>query len=268
MDEHDRFRREHPARSGPNRNFKLLYESPAQSNRAPHSNSDPKAAPNGREREDAYSGGVGLAYQVIDQYIAAGRNAAEQFNRQFYNLDAGGDELQPLIERLLRFQSEIAPIWLDMIANLVRIDPRAAATASPNSYGGMQAQDRAGAVPNSTRKTADHPSSSNAVNAPVLFTLEISSRRPVEVSVRLELGAERTAVVCAGLLSPGPGKPPITDVKIIEERDGRPKIHVAIPPDQPPGVYSGVVVERRSGNPCGTLSVRVSGPSGRTSRHK
>jgi len=264
MDEHNRFRRDDPAREGPNRSFRSFYQGSQARNGSTTSSTGPSLGPDGKSPQDAYLGGIGLAYQVIDQYISAGRNAAEQFNRQFYNLTAGGDELQMLIERLLRFQSEIMPIWLDMVTNLVRVDPQSMAGA-PDRYPGMKAPDRSYAGPGSA---AGGPAPAPAQPATAQFTLEISSQRAVEVSVRLDPGAERTALGCAGLLAANHPETPIAGIGFTSHPDGPIKIRISIADDQPPGIYSGVVVERRSGEPRGTLTIRVSGPAAKTSRRK
>ena len=39
--------------------------------------------------------------------------------------------------------------------------------------------------------------------------------------------------------------------------DGSVRIRIRIPEDQPPGTYSGLIVEERANRPVGTVTVRV-----------
>jgi hypothetical protein len=61
-----------------------------------------------------------------------------------------------------------------------------------------------------------------------------------------------------GLRAVDPGKPPLTEVAFIAAQGhGPPTLRILVPDDQPPGIYSGVIVDRESGETRGTLTVGI-----------
>jgi hypothetical protein len=56
----------------------------------------------------------------------------------------------------------------------------------------------------------------------------------------------------------GPGAAPITDVTFRPKADGSgPEISIVVPPDQPAGLYTGIVLDSDTGESQGTLQIRV-----------
>ena len=57
------------------------------------------------------------------------------------------------------------------------------------------------------------------------------------------------------------GGGPLNDVTLAGGVGEEPlTIRVRVPPDTPPGVYNGLVVEETTSRPAGTLSLRIIGP--------
>ena len=57
-----------------------------------------------------------------------------------------------------------------------------------------------------------------------------------------------------------PGKPPLTDVAFERAPHGDlVRLRIRVPDTQPVGIYAGAVVDRDTGEPCGTVSVRLTG---------
>ena len=177
---------------------------------------------------------------MIEKYIAEGRRTAESFSNQPYPARAlnGNDNLQVLVERLLRFQTEMLPLWIETLATLVKVDPA-----------------RNGSAPASDR----WPRSNGAQNADTMaVSIEVVSLRPVQVSVELRPNSEPQSLVALGLSAVDSGKPILKDISLVpDEVAGRIKLRLRIPESQPSGTYSGVIVNRENGETRGTLSVRI-----------
>jgi hypothetical protein len=182
--------------------------------------------------------GVELAYTVIEKYIAEGRRTAEGLSNQPYATRAPNDNLQVLVERMLRFQAEMLPLWIETLAKLVKVDPARNGYA-PTPDGG--------------------PRSNGAQKAETMaVVIEVVSLRPVQVSAEIRPNSELQSLVALGLSAVDAGKPILKDISLVpDEVAGRIKLRLRIPESQPPGTYSGVIVNRDSGETRGTLSIRI-----------
>ena len=239
MSDRKRLHRADPARVAPIRNFSKLYHGPNSTNGRvdrvkPASNDVPRKGKAGGPLAE----GVELAYSVIEKYIAEGRRTAEGFSSEPYAPRLANGNVQEILERVLRFQAEMVPLWIETLATLVRVD------ASRNGNAGAP-----GAWP--------HPNGGhNPETIPV--SIEVVSRRPVQVSVDLRPNSEAKSLVALGLHSVDSRKPSLTDIRFVhDEAAGRIGLRIGVPEGQPPGTYSGVIVNRDSGETRGTLSIRI-----------
>ena len=123
MSDRKRLHRADPARIAPARNFSKLYSRPDSGNGSNSAKPAPSDAPRKVRSAGPLAEGVELAYSVIDKYIADGRRTAEDINSQPYPTRAPTDNLQDILERMLRFQSEMLPLWIETLATLVKVDP-------------------------------------------------------------------------------------------------------------------------------------------------
>ena len=236
MKDRKRLHRADPARTAPVRNFSKLYSSNSVNGSGPAKAAQPDAP-----RDAAIippADGVELAYSVIDKHIADGRRAAEGLSNQAYTTRVPGDNLQVLVERMLRFQSEMIPLWIETLATLVKVDPS-----------------RNGHAPG----TDARPQSNGGPNGETMaVSIEVVSLRPVQVSVELRPNSESQSLVALGLSSVDQTKPVLKDISLgPDEVVGRVKLRLRIPESQPPGTYSGVIVNRETGETRGTLSIRI-----------
>ena len=138
--------------------------------------------------------GVELAYNVIEKYIAEGRQTAEGLSNQPYATRAPNDNLQVLVERMLRFQAEMLPLWIETLATLVKVDPVAKRLCTivgrwPRSNGAPKAETMA-------------------------VSIEVVSLRPVQVSVELRPNSEPQSLVALGLSAVDSGKPILKDISL------------------------------------------------------
>ncbi len=237
MSDRKRLHRGDPARVGPVRDFSTLYSRHDSMNGATppsRSQSDaPRKAVNGPLAE-----GVELAYSVIEKYIVEGRRTAEGFSNQPYSTRATNDNLQHILERMLRFQAEMLPLWIETLATLVRVDPaRNGYAPSPEAW----------PPPNGSPKPDT-----------MAVSIEVVSLRPVQVSVELRPNSDAAVTRFARLERSRSSKPALTDISLVpDEIPGRIKLRLRIPESQPTGTYSGVIVNRDSGEARGTLCIRI-----------
>jgi hypothetical protein len=233
-----RLHREEPARTAPVRDFSKLYHRPDSMN-----GSKPTKPISSKERRRAsatgpLAEGVELAYKVIDKYIAEGRQTAEGFSSQPYIARAANDNLTDILERMLRFQAEILPLLIEALSGMVKAEP--SQNGSATVHGAW------------TR--------SNGAQNPeeVAVSIEVVSIRPVQASVELRPNSEPQSLVALGLNAVDPRKPALTKISFEPDKGrGWVKVRIRVPATQPPGTYSGVIVDRDSGETRGTLSICV-----------
>jgi hypothetical protein len=238
MSDRKRLRRADPVRVAPVRNFSKLYTPHDSVNGTGPDKPAQSDAPRKVRSAGPLAEGVKLAYSVIDKYIAEGRRTAEGIGSQPYPTRAPNDNLQDILERILRFQSEMLPLWIETLATLVKVAP------SRNGSGaGPKPEPRPGAGPKSDT---------------MAVSIEVVSLRPVQVSVEIPPNCEAQSLVALGLSAVDPRKPVLTDISLVpDEVMGRIKLRLRIPENQPSGTYSGVIVNRDSGETRGTLSIRI-----------
>src|ERR1700719_84316 len=222
MRDRKRLHRGDPVRVGPIRDFSRLYSRPNSVNGAhsakPVSSESPRKA-----GSDPLAEGVELAYSVIEKYIAEGRQTAESFSSQPYSTRVTNDNLQDVLERMLRLQAEMLPLWIETLATLVKVDPaRNGHASAPDSWprpnGGQKAETMA-------------------------VSIEVVSLRPVQVSVELRPDSEGKSLVSLGWSAIDSSNPVLTDVSFVpDEVPGRIKLRLRVPESQPTGTYSGVIL--------------------------
>jgi hypothetical protein len=237
MSDRKRLHRGDPVRVGPIRDFSKLYSRPDSAS-GPHPTKPmPSDAPR-KAGGGPLAEGVEVAYSVIDKYIAEGRRTAEGFSSQPYSTRATNDNLQEVLERLLRFQTEMLPLWIETLATLVKVDP------SRNGH-------------SSAPDTRPHTNGGQKVET-MAVSIEVVSVRPVQVSVELRPNSDAKSLVSLGLHAVDSSKPALSDISLApDEVPDRIKLRLRIPESQPAGTYSGVIVNRESGEARGTLSIRI-----------
>ncbi len=237
MSDRERLRREEPERTGPIRNFSGLYQWSGSETRSAKPSSPSSGSDEGPE--DSREESVGLAYRVIEKHISDGKKSAGQFNNKSYNMSALTDGLQDVLERTIRSQIELIPGWIDALGSAFRVDP-ARMPYPPASPANSQF--------NGAAKQASKP-----------ISIEVASVRPVRVSINFSENGEPLPVVSLrdGL---DETKPQLSGVSFaFDAASGEMKVRISVPDNQPPGVYSGVIVSRETGEPLGTLSVQIAG---------
>jgi hypothetical protein len=240
MRKRTRLHRKDPPRTAPIRNFSNLFqrsETPLgrepRANPVPSGETQPKAA-----KDDPVAQAVEVGYRVIESYLSAGRRAAEQFNNQPYGPRAIASGVPELLERILRGYSEMVPTWLELAGSLARVDRSPAPAPSRPDL----------------RRSTDGASN----HGPTTVAIEVASSKPVRVSLQLGEQSDGLPLVTHGLHALEPDRAPLTDISFVTApNNGHRSLRIRIPKGQPPGRYSGVVVDQKTGEPRGTLSVRI-----------
>lgn len=240
MDDRRRAHRPDPARTAPRRNLSKFWQGSgtAAADADRHNPTTAEPAQSGTQASDPVTEGVSLAYRVIERYITEGRRAAEQFNKRPYDSKVSTDSVRELFERIVRFQGEMLPLWIEALGTFARAE----GPAVPAAGNGRETSHATGAPP--ARPTA--------------VSFEITSTRPARVSLELRPSADGRRLMTHGLRAVDPNRPPLTDVSFLPSHDHESAtLRIVVPESQPPGIYSGVIVDCDKGESYGTLSVHI-----------
>jgi hypothetical protein len=246
----ERLRRPEPQRSDPIRNVTTYF-------RDSKSWSDGAAQPDaGRDPsdvlDDVITQGVKLGYRVIDEHIRLGRRTAEGLRTAGDRKQKGGTEsdVEELIERVQRVYQDVGALCFDAL-DVVSRSPALLRWFTRREAGD---RDASGAAP-----AGDGRGDAGPFAAPAPVSVEIASARRVLVSLNLAdpAVASRLPLVHA-LHACDPAFPPLTDIGFRRDpASPGPVLQLRVPDRQPAALYTGVVVDRETNEPRGTLSVRV-----------
>jgi len=255
-------------RTEPRRDMSALFGSPADAPGAPD-----RGAADGRAPDPHVASGVGAGYRVIDEYLRQGQEAARAaWMGGLPGLGGVGGrgeaELAAMAGQMLRYSTELASFWTAMFNNVARPSPLGDVARPPApgpfDFGGPmpgpKAVEEAAAAPaHGVAPQVPKPDGARAeapASAPALWTLAIDSQRRVEVSARLDPHAPAGKLRVHDLRAASEKLPRLRGARA-ELRGGGLWISLRVAKTQPPGVYSGVIVDEETNLPAGTLSVRV-----------
>jgi hypothetical protein len=195
--------------------------------------------------------GIETAYRVIDEHLQEGRRAAQEqggAGRGSFatagpaGVGSAADSIQEIVAQGIRFYSSFAPLWVSLvkaIANSAAVPDIAAAGLATASLA-----------------PAPMPRAAVMTGAPII--VEIASSRMTRITVDLGSSAIMTHLAIGGLQALEPEKPPLKEISLsIDASSSRAVVRIHVPESQPAGVYSGVIADRESGEPRGTLTLRI-----------
>ena len=282
MSDRPRIRRKDPERSAPIRDWSNLFRAAAaQGAAAGADNSATSGAqangnsPDGAGSASAFAGnaaahdavseearlGIETAYRVIDKHLQEGRRAAQARMGRDGRTGPGGfaaaaaaspgagiaqDSIQELVAQGIRFYSSLAPLWSGVLDSIA---------SSTVARDGARADGRAAAprAPADMLRTA-----ASGAAAPVI--VEIASTRMTRITVDLAPNPGAGTLAINGLHALEAEKPPLKDIAFtIEAGSNRAVVRLRVPDGQPAGTYCGVIVDKDSGEPRGTITLRVDG---------
>jgi hypothetical protein len=233
MDNHERVHRPDPERIEPKRDSAPYFFS-AVTGGGPKSKPQPKNS--AEKSDDAVAHGVRLGYHVVEEQIREGQRLAQRL-RQAADLKGvtESEGLGPLAGRVLNLYKDLGALCIDAVEALAR---------SPALRLGLSR------VLQSEQGPDSGPDEVCAV--------EVSSSRRTQVMLKLPRVSRTLLPHVHALHAPDPAIPPLTNVRFsMEPATGVAMLHVDIPDWQSPATYTGVVVDRTTNEPCGTLCIRL-----------
>jgi len=252
MEPQERVKKQEPGRTQPIRNWGVLFEQQAQP--------PPQTPP-----RDSVSHGVEMGYQVVEEYLRQGQNVARGMWTPGLGGTPSGDGLQNQMGALLRTFADFASLWMGLMGKVTSggataREPGATppvGTAGPFSAGAAPGPAEAPTAPSPVPPVASASPETPAM-APPALTLDLDSTRRTEVSVDLRPRPSDRTFRVHDLRASEPELPRIRGV-IVEAvpEEERVAIRIRIPDEQPPGTYSGIILDERTGLPRGTLCVRI-----------
>lgn len=183
---------------------------------------------------NAAARGVEDAYRLIEKHILEGRRVAQQTNQRTYGV--GGDR-HDLLEGVVRHSAYLLGVVAECAASIVTSDRmrRVLYGSDPQSH-----------------------SSAEAASAVDGLSVEIVSTRPTRVTLDLHAAAAPDTLAIRSLRASDPRKPPLSDVAITRNHGGgHTAVRIRVSPEQPSDSYSGSIIDSRSGELRGTLTVRI-----------
>ena len=211
-----------------------------------------KSAASATSPNGSVTDGVRLGYRVIDDYLKKGQEAAQSLGGAGgETLKAASTEVQRLTQRMFQYASDLASAWMELVQTMTATG-LANGEASAKNGAPRPAAGGVEAAPQERQPTAD------PADQPCAVSLEIESSQPTETTVDLRRRAIDQPVDVQPLSSDDLAAPRITGVSITAlAKAGRVLVRVRVPPTQPAGVYRGLIIDRSSNLPCGTLAIRV-----------
>jgi hypothetical protein len=184
----------------------------------------PDASRRAANHREVIDRAVKLAYDVVDDHIVQGRRAAERLRQGTYSSADFDDDLRQCLDRALRLSKDLGVVGVDFLDVMRR---------------------RAGS------RAASDPSAPEAA-------LEVNSkRRRAEVKFHIRPGVRGFNPSVPPIHSADQHKAALSDVRFELREGSRPVLVVNIPEDQPPGIYHGAIVDSKTHEPQGFISVRV-----------
>lgn len=230
----ERLRRPEPQRTGPIRNASGYFRESGSWGQ--------EERPAWREPaevlDDVVTQGVKLGYRVIDEHLRQGRRAAATL-RGGEEAQSGDRELEQWIEKVQRVYKDLGTLCFDALDVMTR---------SPALLRRLAGS---GAGTDTQKRADDRP-------APAAFAIEVAASRRVRVNLHLPPDADPYVPAVHALHAGDPGCPPLVGTTFrTDSACAVPVLVIEVPDRQPPGLYTGVVVDRASNEPKGTLSVRI-----------
>lgn len=249
-----RIRRATPERTGPIRSWSNVFGPPGPGRERAQASSESPAPGGGTPSGDAVARAVDLGYRVVDEYIRQGQNAARLLSDRAYGPEAMASDAQELASRMVRYASDFAGVWFELMGMATTGRPTTAGSAAGGD--GSPARPPPAAPPGAADGAAERRAAPTAVRTHV--AVELESPLPTEVILDLQPSAPSHSLAVHDLRSVEAEQPRITGIGFEGGVGAEPvRLRIRIPPDQPPGTYNGIVVDGETSLPAGTLCVRV-----------
>lgn len=212
----------------------------------------PRAAPPGAHAngDPAYKS-VSDAYRLIDDYLRQGQRFAENIWLPFQGAAGRNQEAFNAPGRLLRAMSDMTSAWLELMQQSTGGTERGRQWAPVGTAGPFAATSR----PTERQAPAPRTEAAASPGNPRLRVV-VQSQGRVEVNVELHGQYDSAKLVATELRSLRVGADPVRDITV-DLTEGA--LNIVVPDGQPSGIYNGLLLERTSQRPCGTISLSIAG---------
>ena len=246
----ERITRPIPERTGSIRSWSALLGAAA-------ARSGDAGTPGGATLGGVVSRSVEVGYRVVDEYLRHGQRVAERLGDRSLTPGTMVQDFQELTARMARYASDLMDVWFQLI------ELAAAGRGAPHRPSGDRGAPADPAPPRAPEPPAAGSTGRDSHDGEggTRVSVQIASLQPAEVTLDLRPGSTGLPLIVHALRAAEPDKPRLTEIALEPaSEDGVRRLRIRIPPEQPPGVYNGLVIDERTSRPAGTLSVRV-GPS-------
>ena len=258
----ERMRRDDPERETPDRRTsEHIRRNARPSNGGKHTDRDSKPRIS-KTVEQAISGMVQQSSAFIEEQIRAGQLAAERLRDGIANSRQLNADINTLVENLVATTKDVGATWLDLISIIIR----AIGTQPSNGGGGGGAPNappgpgvtvtRSGTFGGATTLSSITPANNSIVGVPPQIVVKGARVKSVVLDLRprsLQFVPLAQQLIAADLKRS-------FSAKFAMSSDSLSLIlTVNVPDGQPPGTYTGVIVDSRTNEAGGTLSVTVAG---------
>lgn len=245
-----RRRRPPVERTEPIRSVNARKRSAAKTNGASTNPGDKEAPSKGDAREAGYRT-INDAYRLIDEYVRQGQRMAENLWLPLTGLETDEKSQFKAPERFMRAMSDMTLSWVELMQQWT-------ANVQPNRSQAPTGESSPFTAGQSTRDRGESPAGAGGAPGSRSLRVAVESRGRVEVSVHVADATALTSLVPTELRPFGAEAPPITGVSLdLASSPEAPVLRIRVPDDQPPGAYNGLLVERGSERPRGTVSLLV-----------
>jgi hypothetical protein len=215
------------------------------------------ANPSGeRSKVDARETGyqvINDAYRLIDEYLRQGQRMAESVWLPLTGAETDEKSEFKAPERFMRAMGDMTMAWVELMQQwTTSVQP-----ATSQAPAGGTAPFTAGRATRGRSETATTGSSEAKPQARSL-RVAVESRGRVEVSVHVADPTNLASLVPSELRPFAADAPTITTVSLdLAAPEEAPVLRIRVPDSQPSGAYNGLLVERGTERPRGTISLLV-----------
>ena len=225
MVDDNRVKRPNMGRKQPNRSTRRILEDAAAAAAAagtaePQPDDPP---PTTAPTDQVINKAVKLAYRVVDDQMRQGRRAAERVRAGSYNAVDFEADIKSLLDRMIGLTKEAGAVSMELFDTLVR--------------------------GNAEQKAAGPTAAEVAI--------EVKSTLRIQVSIDFRPTQLGFVPSTPPLYASDRSVTPLDKLHFVVKEGTRPVFVVEVPDNQPPGTYTGAIVDEKSHEPGGSVCVRI-----------
>jgi len=255
-----RLRRDDPDRAAPNRSgSEHIRRNAGPQNGGTGSSKHPNR-PVSESLQEAISRMVHVGSDVIEEQIRAGQMAANRLRDGIANSQKLDTDINTLVESLVATTRDVGATWLDLVSIVIRsigTKPQDPGKPGPKHPAPAPTVTQIGTSGSATTSSSITPADPAIPGVPPQIIVNGVRVRSVVLDLRPHSISFVPIVHQLLGLNSRPAK--ITAKFDVNRDQAHLVLTVSVAGDQPPGAYTGAVVDSSSNEPGGTVSVTVAG---------